>query len=125
MRVRKHFIFAAAVVAVTIFGPSNASAWGYSQHGYGSYFGLGRHFGFGRHYGFGRHHRYGRRHYRGRSYALPPAHSWSPRPEPTPSTADPASNCRDFTTTVVIDGDEQTVSGTACRRPDGQWKVVE
>ncbi len=75
MRVRKHFIIVAAVVAVTMFGPSNASAWGYSQHGYGSYFGLGRHFGFGRHYGFGRHHRYGRRHYRGRSYALPPAHS--------------------------------------------------
>ena len=93
MRVRMHVILAAAVVAVTLFGPSNASAWGYSQHGYGTSVGYGRHFGFGRHYGFGRnyryghrhyrygrrHYRYGRRHYYGRSYGLPPAHSRSPR----------------------------------------------
>ena len=32
--------------------------------------------------------------------------------------------CRDFTQTIVIDGQPQDATGTACRQPDGGWRVV-
>lgn len=34
-------------------------------------------------------------------------------------------NCREFETTVTVDGAEETAYGTACRQPDGSWKIVE
>lgn len=33
--------------------------------------------------------------------------------------------CREFQQTVQIDGQEQKAYGTACRQPDGSWKVVD
>jgi surface antigen len=33
-------------------------------------------------------------------------------------------NCREFETTVEIDGKSETATGTACRSADGTWKVV-
>jgi len=33
-------------------------------------------------------------------------------------------DCRDYTQTVTIDGRAETVRGTACREPDGTWRVV-
>lgn len=32
--------------------------------------------------------------------------------------------CREYQTTVVIDGREQSAFGTACQQPDGSWKVT-
>ncbi len=32
--------------------------------------------------------------------------------------------CREYQTTVVIDGREQSAYGTACQQPDGSWKVI-
>lgn len=32
--------------------------------------------------------------------------------------------CREFTMRATIDGRPDTVYGTACRQPDGSWKVV-
>ena len=32
--------------------------------------------------------------------------------------------CREYQTTIVIDGRPQTGYGTACRRPDGNWQVA-
>jgi len=32
--------------------------------------------------------------------------------------------CREFQTTVVIDGRPQAAHGTACQQPDGSWVVV-
>jgi len=32
--------------------------------------------------------------------------------------------CREFTQTIVIDGEEVQGHGTACRQPDGTWKIV-
>lgn len=29
--------------------------------------------------------------------------------------------CRNFTSTVNVDGKEETVNGTACKQPDGTW----
>lgn len=31
--------------------------------------------------------------------------------------------CREFTQTIIIDGDTQRAYGTACRQPDGTWKL--
>ncbi len=35
------------------------------------------------------------------------------------------NQCREFQTTVVIGGQSQQAYGTACRQPDGSWKVVQ
>ncbi len=32
--------------------------------------------------------------------------------------------CREYQQTVMIGGQEETAYGTACRQPDGSWKVV-
>ncbi len=33
--------------------------------------------------------------------------------------------CRDYQTAVSADGKQQQATGTACRQPDGSWKVVK
>lgn len=33
--------------------------------------------------------------------------------------------CRTYRTTVVIDGQPETATGTACQEPDGTWRIVE
>ncbi len=33
--------------------------------------------------------------------------------------------CREFQTGIVVDGQEQTGFGTACRQPDGRWQIVQ
>jgi surface antigen len=32
--------------------------------------------------------------------------------------------CREYQTTVVIDGKQERANGTACRQPDGSWRVA-
>ena len=33
--------------------------------------------------------------------------------------------CREYQTTVAVGGREQRAYGTACRQPDGSWKIVK
>jgi surface antigen len=33
-------------------------------------------------------------------------------------------NCRDYTHTIYIDGRPEIARGTACRQPDGTWRVI-
>ena len=33
--------------------------------------------------------------------------------------------CREFQTGIIVGGKEQTGYGTACRQPDGSWKIVQ
>lgn len=33
--------------------------------------------------------------------------------------------CREFQTGITVGGEEQTAYGTACRQPDGSWKIVQ
>ncbi len=33
------------------------------------------------------------------------------------------TNCRDFETTIYVDGEKETGVGRACRRPDGIWQI--
>jgi surface antigen len=32
--------------------------------------------------------------------------------------------CREYTQTVVVGGEKQQAYGTACRQPDGTWKII-
>jgi surface antigen len=32
--------------------------------------------------------------------------------------------CREYTQTVVVAGEKQQAYGTACRQPDGTWKII-
>ena len=34
-------------------------------------------------------------------------------------------NCRDYTATATIAGEQQQIVGRACRQPDGSWRIVE
>lgn len=46
----------------------------------------------------------------------------------TPTRDGTASNgqyCREYQQKVVVDGKEQNAYGTACRQPDGSWKIVK
>ena len=37
---------------------------------------------------------------------------------------DAGQHCREFQQTVTVDGRTQNAYGTACRQPDGSWKIV-
>jgi surface antigen len=50
-------------------------------------------------------------------------HSGTVTPTKTYQTANGAY-CRDYQTTVLIDGKQERATGTACRQADGTWKVV-
>jgi surface antigen len=43
---------------------------------------------------------------------------------PTRTYTTAGGPCREFTTEAVIGGKRETVYGTACRQPDGAWKIV-
>ncbi|MBI5165003.1 MAG: glycine zipper 2TM domain-containing protein [Magnetospirillum sp.] len=51
-------------------------------------------------------------------------HSGTVTPTRTYEAA-PGQFCRDYETTVMIDGRSERALGTACRQPDGSWKVVK
>lgn len=51
-------------------------------------------------------------------------HSGSFTPTQTWQTAS-GEYCREFTTEVTIDGWPESAYGTACRMPDGSWRIVQ
>jgi surface antigen len=50
----------------------------------------------------------------GNSYAVTPTRTYEDQGQP----------CRDYTTEAWIEGQRETVTGTACRQPDGSWRAV-
>src|SRR5512143_3642870 len=50
-------------------------------------------------------------------------HSGTVTPTKTYQTAN-GTYCREYQTTVLIDGKQERATGTACRRADGSWRVV-
>ncbi|MAL76641.1 MAG: hypothetical protein CMM62_16865 [Rhodospirillaceae bacterium] len=36
----------------------------------------------------------------------------------------PGAYCREYTSTATVAGQQQQVYGTACRQPDGAWKII-
>jgi surface antigen len=51
-------------------------------------------------------------------------HSGAITPVKTYATAE-GRNCREFRQTVTIEGREESAYGTACREPDGSWRIVQ
>lgn len=49
----------------------------------------------------------------GRTYSVVPDRTYESAGRP----------CREFTTQVVIEGRAETMKGTACRQPDGNWRM--
>ena len=44
----------------------------------------------------------------------------------TREVVDNAGNrCRDFRSTITVDGKDETATGTACRQPDGTWTAMK
>ena len=43
---------------------------------------------------------------------------------PQASYQSPNGVCREFNQTVIVGGQQQNAYGTACRQPDGSWKMV-
>ena len=50
-------------------------------------------------------------------------HAGTVTPTRTYQTAQ-GTYCREYTQTVTIDGKKENSYGTACRQPDGSWKIV-
>lgn len=50
----------------------------------------------------------------GERYAVTPTRTYNSGGQP----------CRDYTTEAWIDGQRETVTGTACRQPDGTWRTI-
>ena len=51
-------------------------------------------------------------------------HSGTYTPERTYQTAE-GQYCREFQQTVTVGGKTESAYGTACRQPDGSWKIVQ
>ncbi len=133
MRAWTRALLAAAVVAVALFTPPDAHARSRFHFGFGNHSGYDHSRYYGYRYYAPRHHYYGYRRpyygyryrsYRGRGYPPPPTNSQPAPSAPTTSPAEQATNCREFTKTIVIDGQEQTAHGTVCRQSDGSWRIV-
>ena len=44
---------------------------------------------------------------------------------PSPGYVDAGQYCRPYTQTITVDGDTRTIRGTACRRDDGTWVIID
>lgn len=93
---------------------------------------------------YGSYHAYPPYYYRPRYYYYPPPYYYYPPPpppvvyvpvpQPPPPQAAPAAtpavppasqtNCKDYQSTITIDGRPQRVTGTACLQADGTWRII-
>jgi hypothetical protein len=51
----------------------------------------------------------------------PPPAAYAPAPAPAPTAA---QICREYQSSVTIDGRPQPTYGTACQQADGTWRIV-
>jgi hypothetical protein len=57
-------------------------------------------------------------------YAPAPAYG-TVQPLPPPGYPNSsAPNCREYQTTIQVDGQAQPIHGTACQQPDGTWRMI-
>jgi len=57
-------------------------------------------------------------------YATPPTAYVAPAAPPASAQAPVAQDCREYRSPTTIDGRPQETIGTACRQPDGSWRIV-
>lgn len=133
IRIGSGLLFAVVIGAAALFATPRAEAGSSVYFGYGHYFGDYGHHGYWHHHH--RHHGYWRHWHPYPRYHRPPVYDddiedWQPAPaSPEPSAASPPSApapyCREYTTTIVIDGVEQEAYGAACRQEDGSWRLID
>ncbi len=58
-------------------------------------------------------------------YNAPQLQPMTVNPTSAPYRASNGLTCREFQTTITVEGRPQPAYGTACLQPDGQWKVVD
>jgi len=59
-------------------------------------------------------------------YYAPPPVVYAPAPAPAAYAPAPAAqNCREYQTTIQVNGQPQQSYGTACQQPDGTWRIVQ
>lgn len=59
------------------------------------------------------------------AYAYPPpVYSVPPPPPQRGATANRLGPCREFQSTVIVDGQPRIARGLACPQPDGSWRIV-
>jgi len=59
------------------------------------------------------------------AYAPAPA-DYAPAPAAAPYGAAPATQtCREYQSTIQVNGQPQPSYGTACLQPDGTWRIVQ
>jgi len=59
-------------------------------------------------------------------YYAPPPVVYAPAPAPAAYAPAPATqNCREYQTTIQVNGQPQQSYGTACQQPDGTWRIVQ
>jgi hypothetical protein len=59
------------------------------------------------------------------AYAPSPIYYPPPPPAAAPAPSNGTADCRDYQTTITIDGKPQPLVGTVCKGPDGNWHVVQ
>ncbi len=57
-------------------------------------------------------------------YAPAPAYAPPPAAAYAPPAAEPQGECREYQSTTTIAGQPESVVGTACRQPDGTWRII-
>ncbi|MEQ8398496.1 hypothetical protein [Thalassobaculum sp.] len=95
-------------------------------------------------HGWHGHHRHRRHHHRHRGSSISGLFIWDMTPPPPPPRyvvveppppviiqrppmylqAPPQAYCREYTTTAYVNGRPVESYGTACRQPDGSWRIV-
>jgi hypothetical protein len=59
------------------------------------------------------------------AYAYPPpVHSVPPPPPRRGAAESQLGECREFESTVIVDGQQRLARGLACPQPDGSWRIV-
>ncbi|HEV8028851.1 MAG TPA: hypothetical protein VGP50_15570 [Stellaceae bacterium] len=56
-------------------------------------------------------------------YAAPPVYGTAPPAAPV-YQSHAGQTCREYQTTVTVDGQQQPGYGTACLQPDGTWRMI-
>jgi hypothetical protein len=62
------------------------------------------------------------------AYGYPPPVYTVPPPDSAADVPPPPTlpkGCREFRSTVIVDGQVRVSHGLACRRPDGTWRIVQ
>lgn len=54
----------------------------------------------------------------------PPVVQQAPAVQRAPTMAYDTSYCREYSRTAVVDGAPVEIYGTACRQPDGSWRIM-